>query len=140
MDQSHLQPAPSPRGDLPAARRCGGTQRRARPAGPSPAGRLRLARTALAAGLLFGAPAAWAQRNGDVSGGKDNQPTSGEVRSRERAAGVTPSPTEQRQQANTTDQLYRSLMEKERADGMTTAPADPNAPATTSQPSPAPRP
>ena len=89
---------------------------------------------ALAAAFLCAAPA-WAQRNGDVRGGKDNQPTQGEVRSREQAAGVTPPPAEQQRETGTVDQLYRNLMGKERTDGLTTAPANPNAPMT---PAPAP--
>lgn len=88
----------------------------------------------LAAGFLCGAPsAAWAQLNGDVQGGKNNQPMQGEVRSREQATGVTPAPAEQKRDAGATDQIYRDLMSKERTDGITTAPADPNA-----SPSPAP--
>lgn len=82
---------------------------------------------ALAAALLCGASAR-AQRNGDVQGGMDNQPTQGEVRSRERAAGVTPPPADQKRETGTVDQVYRNLMSEERADGIMTAPADPNAP------------
>lgn len=49
---------------------------------------------AAVAAALCGTTAAWAQRNGDVRGGMDNQPTQGEVRSRERATGVAPPPAE----------------------------------------------
>lgn len=91
---------------------------------------------ALAAAVLCAAPA-WAQRNGDVRGGKDNQPTQGEVRSREGAVGVTPPPAEQRRETGTVDQIYRNLMSKERADGITTAPADPNAPVSPAPAAPA---
>ena len=68
-----------------------------------------------------------AQRNGDVSGGLNNQPTSGEVQSRERAAGVAAPAPAQQAQTGAVDNIYKDLMGKERQDGQTTAPADPNA-------------
>lgn len=84
-----------------------------------------------AAAILCGASAAgWAQRDGDVSGGMDNQPTRGEVETRERAAGVVPPPAERRREAETVDRLYRRLMDGERAGRGTAAPAGPDAPPT----------
>lgn len=91
---------------------------------------------AIAATLLCAAPA-WAQHNGDVRGGMNNQPTKGEVRSREQADGVAPPPVQQQRETGAVDQLYRNLMGKERADGITTAPANPNAPMTPAPAAPA---
>ena len=51
--------------------------------------------TAMAVAVLCGASAsAWAQRNGNVSNGLNNQPTQGEVQSREQASGVAPPPAQ----------------------------------------------
>jgi hypothetical protein len=84
-------------------------------------------KTAMAAALLCGAPAStWAQRNGDVSNGLNNQPTYGEVQSREQAGGVAPPPAQRQRETGTVDNLYRDLMGKERSDGMTNVPAGPN--------------
>ena len=90
----------------------------------------------LPAALLLGAALlagpAMAQRNGDVRNGLDNQPTKGEVRSRERAADVAPSPQGQAAQTGKVDSIYKDLMGKENRDGMTNAPTSPNGPMTTS--------
>ena len=91
------------------------------------AGWIQPAAVLVLASLCGAASAAWAQRNGDVRNGQDNEPTKAEVRSRERAAGVTPPPAELRRETGTVESLYRTLMSEERADDMTTAPADPNA-------------
>lgn len=94
---------------------------------PAPAARrAACVRAATAAALLCGTPVCtWAQRNGDVRNGMNNQPTQGEVQSREQAGGVAPPPAERRREAGTVDNLYRDLMSKERSDGMTDAPAHP---------------
>ena len=84
-------------------------------------------------------PAAWAQANGNIRNGQNLQPTEGEVRSRERAAGETPPLAEQRRETGTVDSLYQTLMRKERADGMVTGSPDPNAPMDAASPRVAPR-
>lgn len=63
----------------------------------------------------------------------NNQPTQGEVQTREQAGGVAPPPAERRREAGTVDNLYRDLMSKEQSDAMADAPAHPGA-----APSPAP--
>lgn len=87
-------------------------------------------RTGLLTGLFMGVlpGLAAAQRNGDVSNGMNNQPSSGEVQSRERAAGVAPPAQAQQAQTGQVDTIYKQLMTKERQDGQTTAPASPTAP------------
>ena len=95
------------------------------PANPRP-----LLPALVAAACLLAAPA-FAQRNGDVSNGLNNQPTSGEVRSRERAAAVAPPPQRDAAQTGTVDNIYKDLMTKENGDGMAHAPTDPKGPMTT---------
>jgi hypothetical protein len=86
----------------------------------------------LLSGALLAAPAlALAQRNGDVSNGMNNQPTSGEVRSKESAAGVAPSPQRSQAQTGAVDNIYKDLMTKENRDGLTDAPTNPTGPLTT---------
>ncbi len=72
--------------------------------------------------LLLAVPAA-AQpaRNGPEWGGKDHQPTEGEVVRRERQDGVAPSPAERGQDARTVQQLDRQLLHDETADPPTNA-------------------
>ena len=94
--------------------------------------------TVIIAILCLPPVAALAQRNGDVSNGLDNQPTAGEVQSKERAAGVAQPPAQRQQQTGTVDNIYKELMTKERKDGQTDAPPDPNAPIATA-PKAAPR-
>ncbi len=96
------------------------------------------ARLVLAAAVLLPL-AAQAQRNGDVSNGLNNQPSSGEVQSREHAAGVAPPLQQQRAATGAVDNIYEDLMKKERADGLTAAPANPAAGVPTPAPSTQPR-
>jgi hypothetical protein len=84
---------------------------------------------ALAAAFLCGAPGSvWAQRNGDVYDFRSHEPTPGEVRSRERAAGTAPSEAESRRETDAVEQLYQKLMREERAAGTSNEPAGPRAP------------
>ncbi|MGI4953734.1 MAG: hypothetical protein ACRYGM_18170 [Janthinobacterium lividum] len=86
----------------------------------------------LLSGALLAAPSlALAQRNGDVSNGMNNQPTSGEVRSKESAGGVAPSPQRNQAQTGAVDNIYKDLMTKENRDGLTNAPTNPTGPLTT---------
>ena len=72
--------------------------------------------------LLLAVPAA-AQpaRNGPEWGGKDHQPTEGEVVRRERQDGVAPSPAERGQDARTVQQLDQQLLHDEAVDPPTNA-------------------
>lgn len=55
-------------------------------------------------------------RNADEYGGKNHQPTPGEIAQRERNAGTTPSPAEKGRDTRSIEQLDKQLMRTERVD------------------------
>jgi hypothetical protein len=65
--------------------------------------------------LLFVVPSAIAQqtdRNGNVWNGKDHEPNPAAVQSKEKAAGIAPSPTEQQRQNALIEGQARNLINK----------------------------
>jgi hypothetical protein len=65
--------------------------------------------------LLFAVPSAMAQqtdRHGNVWNGKDHEPNPAAVQSREKAAGIAPSPTEQQRQNALVEGQARNLIDK----------------------------
>lgn len=77
---------------------------------------------------LAAAGPALAQSNGNVANGFNYQPRPGAVTAKEQAAGIAPPPAVQQQKTGEVDDIYKTLMGKERQDGMTAAPANPQAP------------
>lgn len=72
-----------------------------------------------------------AQQNGNTYNGVHNEPSQGNVRSKEQAAGVAP-PSQQRQRTTQeTDQLYNKLMKQEGVRGPAASATGDVPPATT---------
>jgi hypothetical protein len=70
---------------------------------------------ALAFALLGAPAAAFAQsgvpnREGNIWGWTDHQPTMAQVQQQEKAAGIAPTPSQRDKDTTTVDQLYRQLM------------------------------